>query len=336
MNTKGKEFVVSVADFAFYIDDVLACTGTTNLSSSISVSMQEQTVNAGKGNQKVFSYKYGRELTVELEAADWRLEYIAMQTGSEIEKATKDFYSISECVTLTEGIGTVDHTPIGDVGVELPNGTFVTITPDGTTIDLSAYGLTSEMVKCTYQYNVFQRMITIDAETTPYVGKLVLSADKHNSKKGKIGTVEIVVPSYSLDGNFDISFTPDGVASTQISGTALAVDGDTCEDGSAVYAYIKEIDEDDDTTTIYSEIAIVSTATTLAVGDSAQLSVEGIMGALYKPVELEITDVTLASSTTATATVDSDGVVTAVAAGTTTITATYGDYSDEIEITVTA
>ena len=37
MNTKGKEFVVSVADFAFYINGVLACTGVTNLSSSISV-----------------------------------------------------------------------------------------------------------------------------------------------------------------------------------------------------------------------------------------------------------------------------------------------------------
>lgn len=73
MNTKGKEFVVSVADFAFYINGVLACTGVTNLSSSISVSMQEQAVNAGKGNKKVFSYKYGRELTAELEAADWNL-----------------------------------------------------------------------------------------------------------------------------------------------------------------------------------------------------------------------------------------------------------------------
>ena len=52
MNTKGKEFVVSVADFAFYINGVLACTGVTNLSSSISVSMQEQAVNAGKGNKK--------------------------------------------------------------------------------------------------------------------------------------------------------------------------------------------------------------------------------------------------------------------------------------------
>lgn len=100
MNTKGKEFVVSVADFAFYINGVLACTGVTNLSSSISVSMQEQAVNAGKGNKKVFSYKYGRELTAELEAADWKLEYIALQAGSQISKGLKDSYSLNECVTL--------------------------------------------------------------------------------------------------------------------------------------------------------------------------------------------------------------------------------------------
>ena len=124
MNAKGKEFVVSVADFAFYIDGVLACTGVTNLSSSISVSMQEQAVNAGKGNKKVFSYKYGRELTAELEAADWKLEYIALQSGSQISNGIKDVYSLNECVTLTEGIGTIDHAPItgAKVGVDTEVG----------------------------------------------------------------------------------------------------------------------------------------------------------------------------------------------------------------------
>lgn len=153
MNTKGKEFVVSVADFAFYINGVLACTGVTNLSSSISVSMQEQAVNAGKGNKKVFSYKYGRELTAELEAADWKLEYIALQAGSQISKGLKDSYSLNECVTLVAGKGTIDHTPLtgAKVGVELPNGTFVEVTADGTSIDLTSYGLTTEKVKCTYQ-----------------------------------------------------------------------------------------------------------------------------------------------------------------------------------------
>lgn len=340
MNTRGKEFVVSVADFAFYIDGVLACTGVTNLSSSISVSMQEQAVNAGKGNQKIFSYKYGRELTAELEAADWKLEYIALQTGSQIVKGIQDFYSLNECVTLTNGIGTLGKTPIENakVGVELPNGTFVEVAPKGTTIDLTAFGLTNEMVKATYQYDVVAKRITIDAESTPYVGKLVLQADKHNSKRGKIGTVEIVIPSYSLDGNFDISFTPDGVVSTTLSGTALAVEGDTCADGAAVYAYITEIDDNDDTIAV-SEIAISAPTKTIKVDGTTQLAVVGILGAMYKPIEIDASEVTFSVDTGSAAIAsvgEKTGLVTGLGAGTATVKAVYGSLEDTISITVTA
>jgi len=340
MNTRGKEFVVSVADFAFYIDGVLACTGVTNLSSSISVSMQEQAVNAGKGNQKIFSYKYGRELTAELEAADWKLEYIALQTGSQIVKGIQDFYSLNECVTLTNGIGTLGKTPIENakVGVELPNGTFVEVAPEGTTIDLTAFGLTNEMVKATYQYDVVAKRITIDAESTPYVGKLVLQADKHNSKRGKIGTVEIVIPSYSLDGNFDISFTPDGVVSTTLSGTALAVEGDTCADGAAVYAYITEIDDNDDTIAV-SEIAISAPTKTIKVDGTTQLAVVGILGAMYKPIEIDASEVTFSVDTGSAAIAsvgEKTGLVTGLGAGTATVKAVYGSLEDTISITVTA
>lgn len=339
MNTRGKEFVVSVADFAFYIDGVLACTGVTNLSSSISVSMQEQAVNAGKGNQKIFSYKYGRELTAELEAADWKLEYIALQTGSQIVKGIQDFYSLNECVTLTNGIGTLGKTPIEGVkvGVELPNGTFVEVAPEGTTIDLTAFGLTTEMVKATYQYDVVAKRITIDAESTPYVGKLVLQADKHNSKRGKIGTVEIVIPSYSLDGNFDISFTPDGVVSTTLSGTALAVEGDTCSDGAAVYAYITEIDDNDDTISV-SEIAISAPTKTIKVDGTTQLAVVGILGAMYKPIEIDASEVTFSVDTGSAAIAsvgEKTGLVTGLSAGTATVKALYGSLEDTISITVT-
>lgn len=338
MNTKGKEFVVSVADFAFYINDVLACTGTTNLSSSISVSMQEQAVNAGKGNQKVFSYKYGRELTAELEAADWKLQYIALQTGSIIQSGLKDIYSLDECVTLTGGIGTIANTPIAGtkVGVKLPNGTYVEVDSSGTTIDLSSYGLTTEMVRVTYRYNTTAKRITINSDATPYVGKLVLQADKHNSKKGKVGIVEIVIPSYSLDGNFDINFTPDGVVSTKLSGTALAVEGDTCADGSAVYAYITEKD-DEDTSTVLSDIVIATPATTLAPNETLTLSVEGILGAMYAPILLDNEDVTFAVASGTSATVNADtGVVTAAAEGSgdTIIHASYQGFEDAVTITV--
>ena len=335
MNKKGKEFVVSVADFAFYMDDVLACTGVTNLSSSISVSMQEQAINAGKGNQKVFSYKYGRELSVELEAANWRLEYISMQTGSQIENGIKDFYKLNECVALVGGKGMISETPIGNVGVELPNGIFVEVKADGTEIDLAMYGLETEVVKATYQYRAMVKRITIDAESTPFIGKLVLQADKHNSRKGKIGTVEIVVPSYALDGNFDISFTPDGAVSTQISGSALAVDGDTCESGNAVYAYITEKDEDASERIDVAEIAMTASSKTVKKGETVTLTVEGIIGSMYKPVELDAELIDFAVDQPTYGSVDESGVFTpGSSGGEAKITATYGELTDEITITV--
>lgn len=340
MNKKGKEFVVSVADFAFYVDDVLACTGVTNLSSSISVSMQEQAINAGKGNQKVFSYKYGRELTVQLEAANWRLEYIAMQSGSKIESGIKDTYKLNECITLTDGQGVISEKPIGKVGVELPNGIFVEVdVTEDTKIDLTKYGLTNEVVKATYKYNDIVKRITIDAESTPFIGRLVLQADKYNSKKGKVGTVEIVVPSYALDGNFEISFTPDGVVSTQISGSALSVEGDSCESGDAVYAYVTEKNDDNDGKIDVAEIVLITSAKTVKAEGSVDLSVEGIIGSMYKPVELDTDDVTFAIKAEDNAKGKITGnkfTANAEQTGSVTITATYGSLIDEASIEIQA
>ena len=212
MANDSKNFLVSVADFALYYNDVLACTGTTNLNSSIEVSMQEQNVNAGKGSKLVYTYKYGRELSATLEAADWKLEYIAANTGSKIVEGLTDVYKLRECVQLTAGIGVLSTTPIGDVAIELENGNIVTVTPDGTSIDLTANGITGDVtVKATYQYNRIAKSITIDADTSPQVFKLVLDADKHNNNLGKIGSIQISIPSFQPSGNFTMSFTPDGV-----------------------------------------------------------------------------------------------------------------------------
>lgn len=335
MTGNAKNFLVSTADFALYYNDVLACTGTTNLNTSIDVSMQEQNVNAGKGNKLAYSFKYGRELSVTLEAADWKLEYIAANVGSQITEGLTDVYKMGECVRLTAGVGVLAAAPIGDVAIEMPDGRIVTVTPDAASIDLTAYGLDNESVKATYQYSRVAKTITIDADTSPSVFKLVLDADKHNNKLGKIGSLQIIVPSYQPSGNFTMSFTPDGVSSTNIDGKALMVEGDRCADGSAVYAYIKEFDETATALTV-TDIAATPAAISLNTTDntSATISVVGLKGALYAPVELSNTDCTFVSETPATATVDENGVVTAVAAGSAKITVTYNGISDVIDVTV--
>lgn len=329
----AKEFVVSAADFAFYVDDTLACVGTTNINTSISVSNQEKKVNAGKGNKLIFTYKYGRELKGSLEAANWSLSYIAANVGNSIVEGLSDVYKMNECVTLTAGVGTLVDTPIGKVSVELPNGSFVEVTPTAKTINLTAQGLTGQSVKVTYQYNTSTKKVTIDAESSPMVGKLVLEADKHSNKAGKVGTVQVVIPAYSLDGNFDIAFTPDGTVSTKLDGTALAVEGDSCTDGTAVYAYVTEI-TDASTTVAVTDIAATPSVVALAVAGTKTVSVLGLKGGLYRPVELENTACTFVSGTPATATVSSAGLITGVANGTSIITVTYNGIKDVVQVTV--
>lgn len=337
MANNPKNFLVSTADFAYYVNDILACTGTTNLNASIEVSMEEQNVNAGKGNKLVYSFKYGRQLSATLEAADWKLEYLAMASGSKITEGITDVYKLGECVILTEGIGVLNSTPIGDVAVELPNGSIVTITPEGTTIDLTSYGLTgkNDSVKATYRYNRVAKSIVIDAESNPMCGRLVLDADRHNNKLGKVGSVQIIIPSYQLNGNFNIEFTPDGVTSTSLEGKALAVEGDTCMDGN-VYAYIKEFD---DTAKAISVLEIAATPASISLdttnNTTATISVIGLKGSLYSPVELENSDCEFVSENPEFVTVGANtGIVTAVAAGTTKITVTYNGISDEINVDV--
>lgn len=333
MNTRAKTFLVSTADFAFYVKGVLACTGVTNLDASIEVSMQEQNINAGKGSRLVYSYMYGRELAVTLQSADWKLEFIAANVGSPIVEKLTDRYVIGECVDIVEGVGTLKNVPIGDVAVELPNGSIVTVQPTASTIDLTAKGITEGSVLATYQYNANAKTVTID-ESTPYVGKLVLDADKCSNELGKVGSVQIVIPSYQLSGNFTIEFTPDGVTSTNLDGRALAIDGEKCSDGSSVYAYINEFDDTASAAAV-NDIAATPSVVALNVDGTQALSVIGLKGGLYAPIQIDNAECTFTSDTPANATVtENGGVITGVQAGSAIITVEYGDHQDVVQVTV--
>lgn len=334
MANNAKTFLVSTADFAFYVKGALACTGTTNLNTSLEVSMQEQNVNAGKGNKLVYSYKYGRELSATLEAADWKLEFIAANTGSSITEGLSDVYHIAECVTMMAGIGTLNSVPIGDIAVELPNGSITTVTPTGSTIDLSGSGITTETVQATYKFSTLAKTVTVDADSVPYVGELILTADKHSNTLGKVGSVQIIIPSYQLSGNFSINFTPDGVTSTNLDGKALAVTSERCIGGPTVYAYIKEFDTTASAISV-NDIAVTPSLLTLTANEDRTISVIGLKGGMYAPVQLENKDCTFTSEDAGVATVGpQDGIVHGVAAGTTLIHISYDGHKDVAQVTV--
>lgn len=216
MPKEAKSFLVSTANFVLKYNGEVACTGTTNLNTSIEVTMEEQNVNAGKGNKLVYSYKYGRELAVTLETANWDLKYIAANVGTDIASALRSRYAIGECLTLTNYVGTLPKAPVAGtkVAVDLGAGAIVELEASGTTVDLSAYSTQigdSKTVNVTYCFDDTADELIIDAETSPKVYELILDADKHNNQLGKVGSVQIYIPSYQPSGNFTVEFTPDGV-----------------------------------------------------------------------------------------------------------------------------
>lgn len=325
---KSKDFLVSTADVAFIVNGTLAFTGTTSLNTSISVSMEDQEITGGKGNKTLYKYKYGRKLAPSIEMAEWNLAYIAANVGSSIFEGLRDVFAVSECVTLTNGTGTLQKVPVGKVYVEKADGSSVEVTPAGSTITI---GNSNETVSVTYQYNTTVKRVTIDAESAPLVGKLILTADKHNNKTGKVGEVQIEVPSFQLSGTFDISLEASGSTTTKLDGDALAVNGASCSDGS-VYAYITDIPSAASAVTI-SDIAVTPAVIELAANETMTLSVIGIKGGLYSNVSIDISECNITSEDTAVATVV-NGIVTGVAAGVTYINVEYNGIKDFVKVTV--
>ena len=328
VNERSKDFLVSTADVAFFVNDMLAFTGTTSLNTSISVSMEDQEVTGGKGNKTLYKYKYGRKLAPSIEMAEWNLAYLAANVGSTIFEGMKDVFAVAECVTLVHGVGILKKAPVGNVFVEIPNGSTLEVEPDGSTITV---GTMNSNVLVTYQYNTGVKRVAVDAESTPFVGRLVMSADKHNNKMGPVGEVQIEIPSFQLSGTFDISLEAGGTTTTKLDGDALAVDSASCSDGS-VYAFITEIPSKESAVSV-SDIAVTPAVIELAAGETKPLTIIGIKGGLYSNVEIDPADCTITPEDEAVATAE-NGTVTAVAAGTTYINVEYGEAADMVRVIV--
>ncbi len=186
-------------------------------------------------------------------------------------------------------------------------------------------------VLATYQYNTTVKRVTIDAESTPLVGELVMTADKHNNKKGKVGEVQIDIPSFQLSGTFDISLEASGTTTTKLDGDALAVEGASCADGS-VYAYITEIPSVASSVAV-NDLAVTPAVISIAVNEEKKLNIIGIKGGLYSNVSIDAKDCVISSDEPSKATV-TDGVVKGVQAGTTYINVSYGEVKDVVKVTV--
>ena len=225
-----KKFLVSVADvFGYDESDNLVFTSKTLLNSAMEVTLGSSEIRAGRGNQRIYTYFHTAALDITLEEAQFNLAMLGNTVGSDI--VTGNNVYTEETITLgASGGGTVLGTPLAIQGTTLYgwvtqlDGDIDKVTFTGSTFATSSG--TSGDVVCVRYYatDAASRSVTINANFIPKIVRLVMEAQLNSSdvSTNKIGTLQIIVPKFSLSGAFTLSLASDGVSNTPLKGMAYA------------------------------------------------------------------------------------------------------------------
>jgi len=325
-----KDFLVSVCD-AKVLDpannDAFIFSATTLLDSTLTASMSKAEVRGGFANKKIFEFYHTKALDVKLTNAKWDFQYLALNNSASIVNGLDAVYKFNECVVLTAGAGVTNSLPVGNLFVEKPDGTTVTITPTGSNFTVA--GLTNETVIVTYKYNNTVDKLVIDAGSVPKIVKVIMQAKIYDAN-GLKSVFEITIDRLQLNGSWTLDLKPDAVSSTSLEGVALAYNSGSCADS---YATIRVIPQTNGITGV-TAIAATPSTVNLAVAGTQTLLVYGLRNGTYGNVIIPNASCTYNSSVPAKATVSASGVVTAVSAGTSLITVTYNGISDYVNVTV--
>lgn len=305
-------FLVSVAD-AIGLDPSTGNAlfyGTANINSAFTLSMGNTDVRAGKNNALRYKYMNSRDLAVNIEQATFEKTFMALNTGSSILNTTVNVVK-TECVQLTAGVGTLSDAAIGDVNVFKEDGTIVQVTATGGGLTITVPSGAETKVTAVYRYSDTVDRLSINTTQPPNVITLILIADVRDNAGVLVEQLNIEIPSLQIDGNYELSFTADGVSTESLSGMALAVDGTTCNDGST-YGYVQWVPASGtDVSVAYIASTPANFEPTAATLSTQQITVNAIRGGVYQNTVVTA-DATYAirAGGDADITVDSAGLIT--------------------------
>ena len=330
----GKLFLPKDADALFKIDNMVAFNAKANTSAQVEITTAQDQKRGGQANAVIGVVTSEKSVSVTFTTPEWQPEFLAANIGTTIRFGQKNFY-IDNLTFTPDNTGKITLPAIPadkKVQVEI-NGKWLSIDATTTTVDLSGYGVTeTDCIKTIILLPKDGKEISLLVDTDPSIGELILTSPIFRGTKGQVGTAQYTFPSFALSGNWTQVFSTD--ASYDISGTAIAIAGEYCGE-SETYGYYREYISDDDVA--YVGIAAAPSAVELEVGDTQQISVYGIRGALYDKTLLD-TGVTFAvvEGGSTYVSVSNAGLITALAAGEATVKATYGTFTANVAVTVTA
>ena len=251
---------------------VLSARTLTESTLGFTSSMEE--VRAGQGAKLYGRFNHSAGMTVSLTDAMFDMNYIALQTGSQIQTGASAIYAKDSYTAVTGATKTIALTKepvaIGTAcGLDKkvvwfrasgcnPTQEDISVVIDGTdnkyedgNLTVGATDAAKFVDGVTYCISYFAMdnladLIKISANFIPAEMVLVLTAklfegDANAPETGKpAGEITIKVPRFQLDGQFDLSMAMTSAATIALNGTALAVDAGGCED-DGIYAEIVQV-----------------------------------------------------------------------------------------------
>ena len=338
----AREFILTVGNVELYdSSDDLVLVSETEISNSITQSVDTQEIRGGEFNQLFLEYSLTKNLETTLTDARFIQEYLAINNGTVFGVETTNVYETNNNITLNgSGVGTFNDEAVGNIYVIRANGSIQTITPDSVTGGVTTFTVASaanEAVDVRYRNSKSVEKIDIEANRFPGTFKLVITTgifDSDNGQGRRIGNLQIIQPNWKVMGNMEMTFDAGSPYQSSLTGKALSFTNDAGENVYAEVIIDKTISAFD--TQIVGLFASPN-AVTLAATETSQIQTIGDLGTSKQPIR-NPSGVTYVSDTTGVATVSSSGLITAVATGSAVVTASLVvgsiTYTDTVNVTV--
>ena len=275
-------FIAGVGNATLFDGERLVASANTLIDSGITIGLSFEDIRAGQRNKLYGRYAHTSTFDLKLTDAMFNLEYLAMNTGSDISLGG-DVMVDEELTSTTKKIK-LSQTAVAISGSKV----YAYAKKSGTdnVYDKYAVSETNEIevpvdgtycIRYMYTNDLASRMI-INANFIPKTLTLILEANLYSGGSCDIetstlaGKVTIKVPRFMLNGSQELSLTASGVANTSIEGTALASGCAGCS-GDGVYAEIIQVMANRTAENGFTGIVVEDAVREASKGDKLELNV---------------------------------------------------------------
>lgn len=330
----AKRFLVGVGNVFAYskATNELLFSSKTMIDTAIEVSTGSTEISGGQGDVLQYIYFHSPRLNLTLTETQFNLGMIASNVGSSIVTGANVW--TEENVAITSNAGTVNGTPL--VTPDATGTIYGWVTDnDGNTqrVTFSGQSFTTiglaDQTVCVrfYANDSSARQVVIPANFVPANVRLVIEAQLASSDTGSIsgssiiGKTEFSIDSAQLSGAQTISMTSAGVANTPLQATALASSNGVAGcSGSGVYGSITEILTNANWYDNVNIITMIPDPVAISAGSpTQQMTVWAIPTVGSAFVVPDYSDLTFGTDDAGVCTIDANGLVTRVGAGSTLV-----------------